>query len=230
MRLKAVYFLLFFSLSAVVSAQDTVNQFDADGQRHGIWKKYYPNSKQLRYQGEFNHGKEVGTFKFYCEDCGAQPALVKEFEAGSDRATLTYYSQSGKLISTGQMDGKQKTGTWLYYHKDGKTVMTEENYLNDLLDGPMTTFYPNGNKTETVVYKQGKKEGESRYYSPAGVEIKFFTYANDKLNGPVKYYDATGNLIVSGSYKNDAKHGLWQYFDNGKVVKEERFPKPNGQR
>ena len=229
MRMKAIYFVLAVFVSGSLWAQDAVNQFDETGKRHGTWKKYFPNSKQLRYQGTFEHGKEVGTFKFYCEDCGSQPALVKEFEAGSDLAQLTYYDKGGKPISQGQMRGKMKTGTWIYFHMDGKTVMTEENYVNDQLEGQMTTFYANGNKTETLIYKQGKREGESRYYSPSGVEIKFFTYANDMLNGPVKYYDAKGNLIISGNYKNDAKHGLWQYFEGGKLVKEERFPKPNGQ-
>lgn len=220
--------LLFWPISGAI-AQDAVNDFDAEGKRHGIWKKYYPSSKQLRYQGEFSHGKEVGTFKFYCENCKDQPVLVKEFDASSEMASLRYYTPKGLLESTGEMRGKLKTGKWSYYHKDGESVMIEEHYKDNMLDGLKTTFYPDGSKTEVVNYKAGKREGESRYYSPAGVEIKFFTFKNDMLNGPVKYYDAKGNLLVAGNYKDDAKHGLWQYFEGGKQVKEERFPKPNGQ-
>ena len=229
--MRAFVHLIAFLLLAIpaMQAQD-VNAFDSDGKRHGIWKKYFPNSKQLRYQGEFNHGKEVGTFKFYCEDCGEQPVLVKEFTADSDLATLNYYTPGGRLESTGQMQGKMKTGSWTYFHKDGKTPMVVESYKNDQLEGVKTTYYPNGSKTEEVNYSQGKREGESRYYSPAGTEIKFFTFKNDMLNGPVRYYDAKGNLLVEGNYKDDAKHGLWKYFEGGKVVKEERFPKPNGQK
>lgn len=231
MHMRAFVHLIAFLLLAIpaMQAQD-VNAFDSDGKRHGIWKKYFPNSKQLRYQGEFNHGKEVGTFKFYCEDCGEQPVLVKEFTADSDLATLNYYTPGGRLESTGQMQGKMKTGSWTYFHKDGKTPMVVESYKNDQLEGVKTTYYPNGSKTEVVNYSQGKREGESRYYSPAGTEIKFFTFKNDMLNGPVRYYDAKGNLLVEGNYKDDAKHGLWKYFEGGKVVKEERFPKPNGQK
>lgn len=228
MRLFSSLLLILLTVTVPVMGQE-VNTFDADGKRHGIWKKYYPNSKQLRYQGEFNHGKEVGTFKFYCEDCKDQPVLIKEFSADSDTAKLNYYTPEGRLESTGEMVGKLKTGTWTYFHKDGNTPMTVESYKEDKLDGLKTTFYPDGSKTEVVNFVNGKREGESRYYSPAGVAIKFFTYKDDMLNGPVKYYDAKGNLLVSGNYKNDAKHGLWQYYEGGKLVKEERFPKPNGQ-
>lgn len=229
--MRTLTLILSFLLSGTTGllSQEELNAYDAQDKRHGVWKKYYPNSKQLRYTGEFEHGKEVGTFKFYCQDCGDQPDLVKEFEANSDRAFLSYYSK-GQLISKGEMRGKEKAGTWIYYHKDGQTPMTEENYTDNYLQGLKITYYANGNKTEVVNYSQGKREGESSYYSPAGVKIKHFTYKNDMLHGAVKYFDAKGQLLVSGNYKEDAKHGLWQYFEAGKLVKEERFPKPNGQK
>lgn len=229
MRSISLFLLSFLLVIPMAVAQQEVNAFDAEGKRHGVWKKNFPGSRQLRYQGQFEHGKEVGTFKFYCEDCGDQPILVKEFEANSDKATLNYYTSNGRLESTGEMHGKEKTGTWTYFHKDGSTPMVVENYENDLLEGPKVTYYADGSVTEEVTYVNGKREGESRYYSPAGVEIKFFTYKNDMLNGPVKYYDAKGNLLINGNYKDDVKHGLWQYYEGGKLQKEERFPKPNRQ-
>ncbi len=229
MRSLSFLLLLFFTGIPGMLAQEEFNALDQNGKRHGVWKKYYPNSKQLRYQGQFEHGKEIGTFKFYCEDCADQPSLVKEFVSGTDKSNLKYYNPDGILVSTGEMSAKLKTGTWTYFHKDGSTPMVVENYKNDQLDGVKTTFYPDGSKTETVNYVNGKREGESHYYSPEGVEIKFFTFKNDMLNGPVKYFDADGNLLVSGNYRDDAKHGLWQYYEAGKLIKEERFPKPNGQ-
>ena len=64
----ALFFIIAIISANTLVAQD-VNKLDEAGKRHGVWKKFYPNSKQLRYEGEFNHGKEVGTFKFYCEEC-----------------------------------------------------------------------------------------------------------------------------------------------------------------
>ena len=64
LNMKNILFLFVFLLPVLASAQD-VNQLDADGKRHGIWKKNFENTKILRYQGEFFHGKEIGVFTFY---------------------------------------------------------------------------------------------------------------------------------------------------------------------
>ena len=58
-----VAYILFFITSFGYS--QSVNQFDADGKRHGIWKKNFDKTNVLRYEGEFFHGKEIGVFKFY---------------------------------------------------------------------------------------------------------------------------------------------------------------------
>lgn len=220
--------LLFFPLSSF--SQESINQVDAQGERHGVWQKKYEGSEQVRYRGTFEHGKEVGTFNFYCQDCEQQPVLIKEFEADSDRSKLTYFSKKGIKTSTGYLNGRSKQGEWLYFHKDGTTVMTREFYKADILDGPKTTYYANGNKTEVVTFKNGKMEGPNLYYSPAEVLIKKLNYTNDELHGPAEYYGPTGDLIIQGQYKLGAKDGLWKYFKNGKLTREERFPKQNPKR
>ena len=77
------YFILFGSS---LCAQESINQMDANGKRHGVWKKTFPGSQQLRYEGTFDHGKEVGVFKFYCEECGKQPSVVSTFNDKDDSA------------------------------------------------------------------------------------------------------------------------------------------------
>ncbi|MBL4662327.1 MAG: hypothetical protein JKY22_01910, partial [Flavobacteriaceae bacterium] len=117
-------FFIFFGIIccfASISAQE-INQNDTAGERHGVWEKYFPSSKQLRYKGEFNHGVEVGTFKFYCSDCGSQPTIVKEFSSKTGNADVKYYTKTGKLVSEGQMYGKDRIGEWLYYHKKANTI------------------------------------------------------------------------------------------------------------
>lgn len=226
--MKLALFLSFFgSLFFLVPAMgQEVNQYDAAGQRHGIWKKNFPKSDQLRYEGKFEHGKEVGTFKFYCEDCGSQPMVIKEFDKNSDRAEVKYFTKKGKLASEGQMRGKERVGEWVYYHKKGNTVLTRETYVNGKLDGKKVTYYPDGTLTEELTYDRGSREGPNNYYSPDGVLLKKLQYINDQLHGPAEYYDAQGNLTIKGQYINGKKHGLWKYYKNGKVELEETYPKP----
>ena len=225
MRIVNSVLILLLLTSATALAQDVLNGYDEGGNRHGVWKKYYEGSKQLRYQGTFEHGKEVGTFTFYCEDCKDQPALIKVFDQNSTKATLTYFEKNGKKSSEGVMDGRERIGEWLYYHKDGSTVMTRESYTEGVLDGQKITYYPDGTKTEVLTYKSGIPQGANLYYSPAGVLIKELNNENGELHGAAKYYGPTGDLVIKGQYKRGAKDGLWQYFKNGKITKEETFPK-----
>lgn len=219
------FFGIFFSTSALI-AQADINQIDAQGERHGLWKKMYPGNKQVRYEGTFEHGKEIGTFKFYCEKCKKQPSAVKEFNANNSISEVKYYTIKGKLVSEGKMDGKNRIGEWLYYPKKFTTVMTREHYKNGKLDGKKITYYPNGKVTEETHFINGLKEGENIYFSPEGVLLKKLKYRNDRLAGEAFHYDAGGTLMIEGFYKKGRKNGIWKYYKGGKLVLEEKYPKP----
>jgi len=222
-------FLFFFGivLSIPVSfAQENINQLDTQGKNHGVWKKMYPGTKQVRYEGTFEHGKEIGTFKFYCEKCLKQPSVVKEFNTNDAISEVKYYTVKGKLVSEGKMDGKDRIGEWLYYPKKASTVMTREFYKNGKLDGKKTTYYLNGQITEEINFVNGLKDGDNIHYSPEGVILKKLTYKNDKLVGKAIHYDAVGTIIIEGSYKEGRKDGIWKYYKRGKLVLEEKYPKP----
>jgi len=226
---RLILFLFFFgsTLSFTnILAQADVNQMDAQGKRHGVWKKYFPNTKQLRYEGQFDHGKETGTFKFYCEECRTQPMAVKEFDATTGIAHVKYFTKKGKLVSEGKMTGKKHMGEWVYYFEKSKEVMTRELYQDGKLNGKKVTYYPNGKIAEEANYSQGFAEGEAMYYAPTGVLLKKLNFRENKLVGPAAYYDSKGDPKMIGQYKNDKKDGIWKYYKNGKFEKEETFPKP----
>jgi antitoxin component YwqK of YwqJK toxin-antitoxin module len=217
---------LSFSGVAILGAQE-VNKFDANGERHGLWQKNYKGTNQIRYEGTFDHGKEIGTFKFYCEACKKVPMAIKEFEIGGDIADVRYFTPKGTLVSQGKMDGKSRVGEWLYFHENSSKVMTSEFYKNGKLNGQKTTFYLNDTITEKTNYVDGLKEGSKKYYSPEGVLLKTFQYENDILSGTAVYYDSNGTVSIQGNYKDGKKNGLWKYYKQGKVVREETYPKPS---
>lgn len=226
--MKKISILFFFGiifLCVDAFSQSEINQMDAQGQRHGLWKKIYPGTKQVRYEGTFEHGKEIGEFKFYCEDCKDKPSVIKQFNAKDDTVVVKYFTVKDKLVSEGKMKDKDRIGEWVYYHKNSKEVMTRENYQNGKLHGKVITYYPNGKITEEIDYKNGIKEGPNNYYSPDGVLLKKLFYKNDELHGEAIYYDAFGNVIIEGFYKNGKKDGLWKYYTDGQITLEETFPK-----
>jgi len=222
MRFIIPLFLFVFSFG---NAQD-INQMDTNGKRHGVWKKYFPNTKQLRYEGAFEHGKEVGTFKFYCEECGAKPAAVQEFSANNPLSKMKYYTVKGKLVSEGQMFNKQRQGEWITYHKKGNTIMTKEIYENGKLNGKKYIYYPNNVVAEEATYINGVLNGPSKFYSYDNKLLKELVYKNDLIEGPAVYYDSNGEKMMEGNYVNDRKKGVWKMYKDGILEKEEIFPKP----
>jgi antitoxin component YwqK of YwqJK toxin-antitoxin module len=216
--------ILSLLLGVLAHSQEGSNGYDAQGKRHGIWEKRYPGTQQLRYKGAFEHGKEVGTFRFYCETCVDQPSTVMEYQPDGS-ANVSYFTTEGHLVSTGSMRDKKRQGEWLYYHEGSNSIMMREHYEDDVLHGIKETYYPSGQITETQYFQNGVANGENRYYSPVGILIKKLMYVDGKLHGSAEYYDASGTLSISGTYKNGQKHGLWKYFEEGVLSREETFPK-----
>ncbi|MDX1774399.1 antitoxin component YwqK of YwqJK toxin-antitoxin module [Oceanihabitans sediminis] len=222
--MKNLLFFCVFILSIFASAQD-INQLDAKGKRHGIWKKNFENTNVLRYEGEFLHGKEIGVFKYY-KNVNGKPviAATKEFNKDNNLAKVSFFASTGKLISEGQMDGKLFVGAWTYYQNRSKNILSIDNY-NDKgeLDGERLVYYDNGALAQKEIYVNGKLHGPSIWYSETGVVIKEYAYDAGELHGPAKYYTKNGVMVLEGQYKRDRKDGVWKYYENGKLVKEKDF-------
>ena len=197
--------------------QKKINQLDSNGERTGVWKKYYNNGR-LRYQGQFDAGKEKGVFKFYSALNSDHPILVKAFEPNSNKAQVKFYTEKGILKSAGEMQGKLRTGKWVYYHKEGKKVLSIEHYINAELNGNSQTYYKSGKITEDLNYKNGKLHGNLKRYADSGVLLDDLNYVRGKLEGAAKYYNVQGKLVYWGDYENDEKIGKWEYFEKGKPI------------
>ncbi|MEC3907712.1 toxin-antitoxin system YwqK family antitoxin [Tamlana sp. 2201CG12-4] len=217
-------FLTCLLFSGFLFAQD-INQLDTDNKRHGVWKKYFENTKILRYEGQFEHGKEVGMFKFY-KNIRNKPVLTatKIFNKDNPIAQVRFLASNGKVISEGQMDGRTYIGTWKYYQKNSDELMTLEHYnTQGELSGERIVYYSNKQIAEKQNYKNGKLEGPSIIYSNKNVILKEYIYVAGELHGMAKFYNSKGELLSEGVYKRGKKDGVWKYYEGGKLVKEEDF-------
>ncbi len=205
--------MMFFCASTVAQK---INQVDSNGKRTGVWRKHYENGK-IRYQGQFENGKEVGEFKFF--DKGSSiPSITKEFSRVSDTAVVKFYNRYGELGSKGKMVGKSREGRWFYYFTNSGVVMSEENYLNGKLHGVVRNYYKNGKMTEEAIYKNNIRNGYSKVYTESGSLIEEVSYLNGKLEGEGKYYDLKGQLKEKGMYKDGKRSGKWEYYMDGELV------------
>lgn len=226
--MKTIFYsfcIVFLSCSITKIAAQTYNQLDASGQRHGQWRKTFKGTKILRFEGEFNHGKEIGTFKFYKNIKGeAVLAATRVYNGDSNLAKVTFYNTKGHIISEGSMKGKTYVGLWQYYQNNSKQLLTLETYDDSgRLEGDRITYYRNGKIAEQQTYVAGKLEGVSKWYAQNGTIVKTYTYVNGELHGLAKFYDIKGNLITEGYYKNDKKRGSWKYYENAKLIETRKF-------
>jgi antitoxin component YwqK of YwqJK toxin-antitoxin module len=212
---QLLYVLLIIFLGNTNSyAQEKTNQFNKNGARNGNWVKYYDNGN-IRYQGQFNNGKEIGVFKFYSMVSDTYPTIIKTFNNNNNIAKVSFFTVEGVLESEGEMEGENRIGKWIFYNTDGKTIVSEENYTQGLLNGVSKTYYKSGKVTEILNYENGKLHGNIKRYSDEGVLLDDLNYKNGKLDGLAKYYNTNGELILTGTYENGEKLDDWQYFDNG---------------
>lgn len=223
-KILTILMLLFISAA---SAQE-INQFDAQKKRHGKWMKKYEGTNQIRYKGQFEHGKEVGEFQFFHKQPkGKHASCIKQFVKNSDVVNVKYYSTYGLLLEEGQMKGKQRIGKWIAYDRKTKLKISEENFVNGKLEGEIKSFYTNGKLLKIENYKAGKKSGTVIMYAPNGNVVNNSNFLNGRKDGTFVNYDKNGQKLLSGKYKQGKPQGIWKYYKNGKLDKTKDYTKSN---
>ncbi|TAF70852.1 MAG: hypothetical protein EAZ58_05005 [Flavobacterium sp.] len=206
---KGLFLILFFQISALL-AQVTTNKLDSDGKKNGLWRGYYEESKRLRYEGTFLHGKEVGVFKYFDDTKAADVIATREFNEKDNSAYTIFYNQNKFKVSEGKVVNKLFEGEWIYYHFNSKEIMTKEWYKNGKLSGLRTVYFPDGKVAEETHYEDGLKHGSCKIYSDKGI---VFT------NG---FIASKGNFVLG------KKEGVWEFYEKDKLVKKRNMSYPEG--
>jgi len=213
------YLIAFIILYSSFSFAQEINKLDEKGQKHGLWKGTFPESKRPRYEGTFDHGKETGIFKFFDDTKAGTVIATREFNPKDNSCYTIFYNQNNNKVSEGKLINKQYEGEWKYYHKDSPTIMTSENYKNGKLDGIRKVFYKEGKIAEEISYKDGKKEGTYKKYAENGVVLESSNYKNDQYSGLATFKNGEDKLVAKGTFTNGKKTGMWEFLEKGKMVK-----------
>ena len=216
-------FILFLILSKSSFAQIDFNKLDDNGKKNGVWKGFFEDSKRLRYQGTFDHGKEIGTFNYYDDTQEASLIGVRVFDATKNSVYTTFYDQKKNIVSEGKSINKLKEGIWKYFHEAAKEIMTIENYKLGQLDGLRSVFYKNGTIAEETNYKNGKKQGLYKKITEKNIILETVNYVNNEYEGLAVYRDPNNNIVAQGIYKNGKKKGIWKFFKEGKFDSQTNF-------
>ena len=218
-------FLFLVNLSAF--SQGVYNKLDEKGNKNGPWKGVYTDTKNPKYEGTFEHGKEVGTFTFFDNTKTKTVVATREFNPKDNSAYTIFYDPLKNKVSEGKVINKLYEGQWKYYHKASKAIMTIENYNKGKLEGLRSVFYASGKIAEETMYKNNLKNGAYKRYTETGIIIEESNYKNNEFDGLAIFRDADDGTIVSkGKFVNGKKAGKWEFFQKGKLVKEENMSYP----
>jgi antitoxin component YwqK of YwqJK toxin-antitoxin module len=221
MKMICILMLFFFGINS--QAQTEYNKLDDKGNKNGLWKGFYEESKRPRYEGTFNHGKEVGVFTYFDDTKAKSIIATRKFSKTDNSAYTIFYDQNKNIVSEGKVIGKLREGIWKYYHQNSKVLMTQELYKNGNLEGLRSVYYPSGKIAEETNYKNNSKEGFYKKYAEIGFLLEESNYKKGEFHGQAIYKDPDGNIVAKGLYKEGKKVGIWQFFINGKFDHEENM-------
>jgi antitoxin component YwqK of YwqJK toxin-antitoxin module len=201
------------------------NKLDAKGRKEGPWTETYPNSKVVKYKGEFKAGEPIGKFVFYYDN-GA-PSMVSEYKPNKVVYTTAYHL-NGVAMAQGKYLNQQKDSIWWYFN-DVKEVVRREEYVNGKLHGTVTKYFTNmqGAKPqilEEVNYVNGLAQGTwKRYYRDGKVQVEG-NYKDGKEQGKETWYYPSGKVEIIGFYKEGKKNGWWRIYEtNGTTEREKKY-------
>lgn len=226
--MNRIKLLMIFLFPVFLFAQ--VNQKDANGKKHGRWIGNYPNSTAKSYEGDFNHGKREGIFRFYHKSGKLKAAML--FSKNGSHARAELYYEDGTLIAKGNYINEQKDSVWTYFG-GSKRVRKTESWKNGKLDGPTVVFFePQPGMTnippyQVVNYKDSVLQGEViEFYLNGKTKMKG-KYVDGNLDGEVYHYYEDGKRKKIERYKFAVRHGIWVYFNPDGSLQKRRYFKFN---
>ena len=212
--MKYLFIYLLFSVS--IFAQD-INKLDESGKKQGLWKGIHEESKRPRYEGTFEHGKEVGMFKFFDDTKAGTVIATREFNPKDNSCYTIFYNQNKNKVSEGKVVNRQFEGDWKYYHEDSPAIMTLEQYVNGKLERVRKVFYKSGKIADETIYKDGIKNGTYKKYTESGILLEETIYKDGEYDGLAIFRDVDNQIHAQGLFKNGKKVGVWKIIEKGKV-------------
>ena len=210
------YILVSLIISVSVFAQG-INKLDESGNKQGVWKGIYQESKRTRYEGTFEHGKEIGLFKFFDDTKAGTIIATREFNNKDNSCYTIFYNQNKNKVSEGKVVNKQFEGDWIYYHEDSPLVMTFEHYANGKLNGIRKVFYKSEKIAEEAIYIDGIKNGTYKKYAENGILLEETIYKDGEYEGLAIFRDVDNKIYAQGLFRKGKKVGIWKILEKGKV-------------
>lgn len=167
------------------------------GQKEGVEEYFDPDGNSLG-GGKYLHGQPVGEHKLY--------------HTNQTLATLAKYDEKGKLL--------EPICEWDTSHNKIREFFK----INNLIDGPYTTFYLSGQIKNKHHYRHGLFDGEQIDYYLDGKIEEISHYKEGVPHGRIEEWYPDGKVALKGNYVDGSLEGLQvEWYANGEKKSEENY-------
>lgn len=175
---------------------------------------HYNEDNQVESIGENDQAGEPDGLWYYYFPNGVRQAEGR-YKAGKKIGSWKYYNDSGYLTAVENFD----TGERLLYTERGEPW--QKYTQKEAIEGEVFLYYPCGEVSEQLNYRNGQQQGVSKVLSPTGGVVEKLNYVSDTLQGPYESFYDTGEKRTIVNYKSGLMHGKYiRYHQNGKVESE----------
>ena len=149
------------------------------------------------------------------------------FLLACNRTDIQYWD-NGNLKSEIHYKNGKINGLAIWYYENGKKYY-EANYIDEKLEGPLTTWHSNGYLKSREVYRNDMLNGKSIQYNTQGIKTEEVFFVNDTMHGEYRAWYDDRTKRIEGQYIYGMMDGRWFYWDQyGYLVGEGDFQKGTG--
>lgn len=159
---------------------------------HGPHKEYY-SSGELYVQGEFDHGKAVGSWTYHHPN--GKVAKEVAYKAGRPEGEVKVYNEQGNLVSRRSYVAGLRDGVWETYSDDSEQKLREESYKNGKADGAFRTWFKNGQLRQEMTFADGKLEGVATEWTQVGDKRAEVSFKNGLKDGMSRLWQSDGKVV-----------------------------------
>lgn len=132
------------------------------------------------------------------------------FYFGKDLPETKYPKEN--LVLEGQYKDGKREGTWIKYHRDGKTPLFVGAYQNNRPHGSFKKYNEKGSLIESGNFLNGKYNGTLSKFYDSGIPMYEGEFHQGLENGEIRHYDKNGTVelaytsydgVVSGNMRRN---------------------------